>query len=92
MTVSTNINIDSQTKKEAVEVLNELGMNLSTAVNIFLKQLVREKALPFKPSLYQEQFNEETLKAFEEVEDIIQHPQNYKSYTDVDQMMGDLLR
>lgn len=37
------------------------------------------------------QFNEETLKAFEEVEDIIQHPDKYPSYTDIDKMFEDLL-
>ena len=36
---ATTINIDENTKKEAQELLKDMGMNLSTAVNVFLKQL-----------------------------------------------------
>lgn len=46
--VSTNIKIDPELKKEAQELFNELGMNLTTAINIFLAQAVREQAIPFK--------------------------------------------
>ena len=35
---ATTINIDDTTKKEAQELLKDMGMNLSTAVNVFLKQ------------------------------------------------------
>ncbi len=45
--VSTNITIDSETKTKAQELLADLGLDLSTAVNIFLRQMVRENALPF---------------------------------------------
>ena len=45
--VSTNISIDAETKKKAQELLADLGLDLSTAVNIFLRQMVRENAIPF---------------------------------------------
>lgn len=45
--VSTNITIDSETKAKAQELLADLGLDLSTAVNIFLRQMIRENALPF---------------------------------------------
>lgn len=45
--VSTNITIDADTKKKAQELLADLGLDLSTAINIFLKQMVRENAIPF---------------------------------------------
>lgn len=45
--VSTNISIDADTKKKAQELLADLGLDLSTAINIFLKQMVRENAIPF---------------------------------------------
>ncbi len=45
--VSTNITIDSETKARAQELLADLGLDLSTAVNIFLRQMIRENALPF---------------------------------------------
>ena len=46
--VSTNIKIDSSVKREAQVLFDSLGMNLSTAVNIFLKQSIREQAIPFR--------------------------------------------
>lgn len=45
--VSTNISIDADTKAKAQSLLADFGMDLSTAVNIFLKQMVYENAFPF---------------------------------------------
>ena len=45
--VSTNISIDSDTKAKAQVLLAELGLDLSTAVNIFLRQMIRDNAIPF---------------------------------------------
>lgn len=45
--ISTNISLDSETKNRAQALLAELGLDLSTAVNIFLKQMVYENAIPF---------------------------------------------
>ena len=47
-TVSTNIKIDPIVKKEAQALFDGMGMSLSTAVNIFLKQSIREQAIPFR--------------------------------------------
>ena len=46
--VSTNIKIDPTLKKEAQQLFENLGINLSTAVNLFLRQAVREQAIPFR--------------------------------------------
>ena len=45
--VSTNIKLDPVVKQQAQALFSELGMNLSTAVNIFLKQAIREHSIPF---------------------------------------------
>ncbi|MCL2046957.1 MAG: type II toxin-antitoxin system RelB/DinJ family antitoxin [Oscillospiraceae bacterium] len=49
---STNINIrtDSELKAQAQAVLEDLGLDLSTAINIFLRQVVRKEAIPFEIS------------------------------------------
>ena len=49
--VSTNIRIDMQTKEEASAILENLGFSVSGAVNIFLRQVVLNKGLPFEISL-----------------------------------------
>ena len=46
-TVNTSIKIDEETKKEAQKLFKDLGLSLSTAINIFLKQAIREKGIPF---------------------------------------------
>ena len=46
--VSTNINLDPTLKKNAQELLRDLGMDLTTAITIFLRQTVREQGIPFE--------------------------------------------
>ena len=64
--VATNITIDSEVKKQSQEMLKELGMDLSTAVNIFLRQMLREGRIPFDIKL--DIPNEETIKAMNDEE------------------------
>jgi len=42
------VRVDEETKKEAENLFRELGLPLSTAINIFLKQAVREGKIPFE--------------------------------------------
>ena len=59
--VSTNIKIDPILKEQAQDLFESLGMNLTTAVNIFLRQSVREQAIPFR--IGEPMPNAETLQA-----------------------------
>ena len=45
---SLNVKIDRTVKREADSIANALGMTLSTAINIFVRQMVNERAIPFK--------------------------------------------
>lgn len=56
--VSTNISIDADLKKASQELYSDLGMDLSTAVTIFLKQSLRVQGLPF--AVTRENLNVET--------------------------------
>ncbi len=49
--VNLNVKLDSNIKKEAEKVLGDLGLNMSSAVNCFLRQVIRTQALPFSLSL-----------------------------------------
>ena len=42
-----NVRVDKEVKTSAEAIANALGMNLSTAVNIFLRQMVSHNGLPF---------------------------------------------
>lgn len=47
-TPTTTMRLDPKVKDEALKVLEPLGLNLTSAVNIFLKAVIREKGLPFE--------------------------------------------
>ena len=49
-TTNINISTDSQTKTRAQRVFAELGLDMTTAINLFLRQTVRENDLPFRLS------------------------------------------
>ena len=88
-TTTTNISIrmDTDLKAQADALFNELGMNLTTAFNIFVRQSLREGKIPFEISLNQP--NRETLAALMEAERIAKDP-NVKGYTDLDELFADL--
>lgn len=49
--VNLNVKLDSNIKKEAEKILGDLGLNMSSAVNCFLRQVIRKQAMPFSLSL-----------------------------------------
>ena len=51
-TTNLSIRIDSDLKNEADKVFNALGMNLTTAITVFVKQAVMQKKIPFEIALY----------------------------------------
>lgn len=87
--VSTNISIDKETKRKAQILLADFGMDLSTAVNIFLKQMIYEGAFPF--AITRDIPNSVTLAAINEIEEMKKHPEQFKGYNDVNEMMEDIL-
>lgn len=87
--VSTNISIDAETKAKAQALLADFGMDLSTAVNVFLKQMVYEGSIPF--TIARNIPNETTLAAIREAQEMDKHPERYKRYSSVDEMMEDIL-
>jgi len=60
-----NFRIDEKTKKEMEQVCDELGMNVTTALNIFIKKMIREKRIPFDVSV-DPFYSESNIKALEE--------------------------
>ena len=87
-TVPTQIRIDEVTKKQAAELLEGLGLNLSDAVNMFLKQVVLHNGIPFE--IKYPKFKPEVIEAMEEAKRISRDP-NAKGYTDVKEMFKEIL-
>jgi DNA-damage-inducible protein J len=88
-TASLNIRLDPEIKKNAERLFSQFGITITDAVNIFLYKSLMEGGLPFE--VKQPSPNDETLAAIEEVRHMKENPDAYKGYTDVDQMMRELL-
>ena len=88
-TTNISIRMDSDLKAQADALFSELGMNLSTAFNIFIRQSLREGGIPFEIKM--EQPNKETMAAMLEAERIAKDP-NVKLFSDVEEALRELKR
>ena len=60
-----NVSIEEKTKNEMEEICNELGMTVTTALNIFIKKMTREKRIPFDVAI-DPFYSDSNIKAIEE--------------------------
>ena len=84
-TSPTQIRIDSTVKKDANELFSELGIDMSSAVNIFLRQCILRGGLPFKVEV--PKYNAETLAAMQEARDIMSGKIQTTSYSTTDELL-----
>ena len=85
--VTTSIRMDADTKKAATELLGGLGLDLSSAINIFLKQVVLQGGLPFK--IQYPQYRPEVIEAMEEAKRISHDPAT-KTYCSFEEALEDI--
>lgn len=86
-TTNFSVRMDSEVKKQCEALYNDLGMTLTTAINVFLRQSLRVGGLPFE--LRQGRPNKETIAAMLEAERIARDP-SVKGYNDLDELFEDL--
>ena len=86
-TTNINIRMDKKLKKQAETLFSDLGMNMTTAFNIFLRQSVRQGKIPFEISL--EKPNAETIAAIEEAEKISLNPKT-KKYSSFSELLDEV--
>ena len=82
-TTNLNIRTDKEIKEAAEKIYSSLGLNMTTAINMFLRASIRESGIPFDLKL--NQLNEETIKAIEEGRKIAKD-KNIKSYDNIDDL------
>ncbi|MBQ9313640.1 MAG: type II toxin-antitoxin system RelB/DinJ family antitoxin [Clostridia bacterium] len=87
-TTSMNIRIEPKLKEEVEEILKDLGMNIADAVTIYFKQIVLTDSIPLQ--IKRPRFNKETLEAIKEADEIMKHPEDYKSYNNVYEMLEEI--
>lgn len=82
--VSTSISIDAEVKVQAQKLFADFGLDLSTAINIFLRQSIRENCIPF--SIQREVPNADTIAAMREVDDMIKNPERYETFHSMEEL------
>lgn len=82
-TAPTQIRIDADIKKQATDLFNNLGLDMSGAVNLFLHQCVLHGGIPFRVEM--PRFSQSTLDAMEEARRISRDP-DLKGYTSMDEL------
>lgn len=81
---SMSIRLDSEIKEQAQQVFNSLGMDMTTAINIFLRQAIQYQGLPFDVRL------DESRKLVEVLADLEQNRNMSQSFGSVSDLMEDL--
>ncbi|MCR4798007.1 MAG: type II toxin-antitoxin system RelB/DinJ family antitoxin [Lachnospiraceae bacterium] len=83
MSSTITVRVDERVKKEAGSIFKEVGMDMSTAINVFLKQVIRSNGIPFPVSAKIP--NEVTLKAIRDAE-----KGEMASFSSIAELMEDL--
>ena len=78
-----NVRVDETMKKEVETLYKELGLNMSTAINLFLKKCLLEQGLPFEWKL-------PNKKTMEVIQDIEQGDGLSKEFDSIDELLNDL--
>ena len=76
--------MDSEVKEQAQQVFNHLGMDMTTAINIFLRQAIQYQGLPFDVRL------DENRKLLQVLTDLDQNRNMSQSFESVSDLMEDL--
>ena len=78
--------VDENVKKEAETLFKKMGLNMSTAMNLFLKKCILEQGIPFELKVP----NRETRKAMQETDDILSGKIERKEYNSAEELFEDL--
>ncbi len=87
-TTTISIQVNKKDKELATGILSSLGLNMSTYLNMAIKQLINKNGVPF--DVVNQAPKKELLEAIQEKEDILSGKINAKSYTNMYEMLKDL--
>ena len=88
LTTAISVQVDRKDKELATGILSNLGLNMSTYVNMAIKQLINKDGVPFE--VVNPRPSKELLEALQEGEDILNGKVKAKSYTNMYEMLEDL--
>ena len=84
---SITVNVDAQTKKNTEKIFQDLGFNMTTGINMFLKAVERDQGIPFELELNSP--NQASLVALREVRENLD---NLKTYNNFDEIIDEIDR
>ena len=84
-----SVRVNEIDKKEFENFCNDVGMNVSVAINMFIKTVLKENRLPFEVGR-KTKFNKDLEEALIEAKEMREHPENYKKFSSVKELMEDL--
>lgn len=84
-----NINTDAEVKREVEILLDEMGLTMTTAINMYLKRIIKEGGIPFDVTTRVP--NTVTVAALNEFEEMKKNPQKYKRYPSFNAVMSEVL-
>ncbi len=84
-TNTLHIRVKPEVKEKAEETLNDLGLSITEAVNVFLNQVILQEGIPFK--IEKPKYNKETLQAMEDVKN---NKNVSKTFDTVEEMFEEL--
>ena len=91
LTSAINVQVDANDKKQVTNILKDLGLNMSTLINMTLKQVIKRNGLPFE--VRNPRPSKELLEALEESDTIEQEYKDgkRKGYNNIDDLKKALL-
>ena len=98
LTSQINVVVDTKTKNEAALILEDLGLNMSSAINIYLKQIIKNQGIPFEIKSRSKFIEEETitdeeiLEKLREAEEIMAKGGKTYSAEEVHKRMDEIIK
>lgn len=86
-TININVCVDSELKQSAEALFTDLGLNMSTAITMFLKTAVSHDGIPFEVKRMVP--NVETRAALAEYDEMKKNPSSYKRYDSFNALMNE---
>ncbi len=79
-----NIRVNSKLKSDSDKLFKRLGLNMSSAINLFLTQCVNTSSIPF--AIEDKKPSRKLNKALKEAKYIEEHPEKYKGYNNMSEL------
>lgn len=88
-TTNINVRVDSALKLEAEALFDDLGLSMSSAINMFLRSAINHNGIPFE--VKRPTPSAETKAALDEYEEMKKNPDKYKRYGSFDDILDEVL-